>query len=162
MTDQTFAGECACGHVRYEMTSAPMFVHCCHCRSCQRENGSAFAVNALIEADRVVLRAGKTVEVTVPSDSGTGQKIHRCPKCNVAVWSHYALSGGIGDKVRFIRVGTLDSADEVTPDIHIYTKSKLPWVVLPPGATAVEEYYSAKEIWPADSLARRAALFESQ
>ena len=151
-------GQCACGHVKYRMTSDPMFVHCCHCKSCQRELGTAFAINAMVEADRVELLSGAPVLVDVPSDSGKGQKIYRCPKCEIAVWSKYALDGGIGDKVYFVRVGTLDEPGRLPPDIHIFTKSKLPWVVIPEGALAVDVYYSRSAMWPEESLKRRAAL----
>jgi hypothetical protein len=149
-------GGCTCRFVRYRMTSSPMFVHCCHCRWCQRETGTAFALNALIESDRVQLLQGEVDVVDTPSLSGKGQKVSRCPRCRVAVWSNY---GGGGDKVRFVRVGTLDEPDRLPPDIHIYTMSKQPWVVLPPGAAAVHEYYKTSEHWPAESLARRDALF---
>ena len=138
------------------MTSKPMFVHCCHCRWCQRETGASFALNALIEADRVELLHGTPENVNTPSNSGKGQLIARCPKCRIALWSNY---GGGGDKIRFIRVGTLDNPDQCPPDIHIFTSSKQPWVVLPPGTPAVPEYYSSAELWPADSLARRKAVF---
>jgi len=133
-----------------------MFVHCCHCRWCQRETGASFALNALIEADRVIVLSGIPEVVNTPSNSGKGQKIVRCPTCRIAVWSNYA---GAGDKVRFIRVGTLDEPDQFPPDIHIFTMSKQPWVVLPPGAPAVTEYYDRKKYWPKESLARRDALF---
>jgi hypothetical protein len=156
MSDDSFEGRCTCGQVRYRMTSKPMFVHCCHCRWCQRETGTAFALNALIESDRVELLAGAPEVVDTPSNSGRGQKIWRCPNCRVALWSNY---GGGGDKVRFIRVGTLLDPDRLPPDIHIYTMSKQPWVVLPPGAAAVDEYYVSCKYWPEDSLARRRALF---
>jgi len=150
-----YDGGCTCRFVRYRMTARPLFVHCCHCRWCQRETGASFALNALIEADRVELQHGETEVVDTPSNSGKGQKISRCPKCRIAVWSNYA---GFGDSVRFVRVGTLDEPDRLPPDIHIYTASKQPWVVLPPGARAVAEYYEASEWWPKESLERRAAL----
>ena len=150
-------GGCTCRHVRYRLTTAPMFVHCCHCRWCQRETGTAFALNALIESDRVQLLQGEVEVVDTPSLSGLGQKISRCPVCRIAVWSNY---GGRGDVVRFVRVGTLDEPDRLPPDIHIYTMSKQPWVVLPPGAVAVTEYYKSSEHWPAESLARRDAIFK--
>jgi len=133
------------------MTSAPMFVHACHCRWCQRETGTAFALNAMIEADRVELLQGEPELVDTPSLSGRGQKIWRCPACRIAVWSNY---GGAGDKVRFLRVGTLDDPDSCPPDIHIFTASKQPWVVLPQGANAADEYYDMKATWPAESWAR--------
>lgn len=137
------------------MTSAPLFVHCCHCRWCQRETGASFALNALIEHDRVMLLSGDVDVVDTPSESGVGQRIARCPVCHVAVWSNY---GGAGDIVRFVRVGTLDDPDRFAPDIHIYTNSKQPWVILPSGTPAVPEYYDRERYWPAASLARRRAI----
>ena len=148
-------GGCTCGAVRYRLASAPLFVHCCHCRWCQRETGASFALNAMIEADRVTLLKGAVEVVDTPSNSGKGQKISRCPGCRIALWSNYA---GAGDALRFVRVGTLDHPDRLPPDIHIFTASKQPWVVLPPGTPAVAEYYKSAEHWPAASLARRAAL----
>ncbi|MDH5454851.1 MAG: GFA family protein [Gammaproteobacteria bacterium] len=156
---ETFDGGCACGHVRYRVASPPMIVHCCHCRLCQRQNGSAFAVNALLEADRVTLLQGEVVEITVPSPSGKNQRIARCSKCQVALWSNYlVLYGGIGELVRFVRVGTLDDPGKMPPDVHIHTSSKQPWVVLPPDALVFEEYYGTKEVWSDESLERRAEL----
>ncbi|OFX04163.1 MAG: aldehyde-activating protein [Alphaproteobacteria bacterium RIFCSPHIGHO2_12_FULL_66_14] len=152
---ETFEGGCTCRHVRYRLTSKPMFVHCCHCRWCQRETGTAFALNAMIEADRVELLAGEVDVVNTSSNSGKGQKISRCPKCRIAVWSNYS---GAGDAVRFVRVGTLDEPDRMPPDIHIFTMSKQPWVVLPAGTPATYEYYDMKKMWPEESLERRAAL----
>jgi hypothetical protein len=155
--DSPLDGGCTCRAVRYRMTSAPLFVHCCHCRWCQRETGSAFALNALIEAERVLLLGGAPEVVPTPSLSGKGQKIARCPACRIALWSNYA---GAGDAVRFIRVGTLDDPDRLPPDIHIYTASKQPWVILPPQAPAVGEFYDPKTTWPAASLARFRAARE--
>jgi len=149
-----FEGGCTCRFIRYRLTSNPMFVHCCHCRWCQRETGASFALNALIEADRVELLHGQVEVIDTPSESGTGQWISRCPTCHVAVWSNY----GRNTSVRFIRVGTLDQPDHFPPDIHIYTESKQPWVVIPPGTPAVPEYYQASARWPKESLERREAL----
>jgi hypothetical protein len=153
--DETFDGGCDCRALRYRMRGRPLFVHCCHCRWCQRETGSAFVMNALIEAERVTLLGVEPDVVLTPSASGQGQKIARCPACRVAVWSVYA---GAGDLFRFIRVGTLDDPDRFPPEIHIFTASKQPWVILPEGVPAVPEYYDRDRYWPAESLARRSAL----
>jgi len=155
MTTQTYEGGCPCRHVRYRMTSKPMFVNCCHCRWCQRETGASFALNAMIEAGRVQVLAGEIEVVDTPSNSGKGQKIARCPKCHVAVWSNYS---GAGEAIRFVRVGTLDDPDRFPPGIHIFTSTKQPWVVLPAGVPSVPEYYDSSAVWPKESLERRAAV----
>jgi hypothetical protein len=150
-----YDGGCTCGDVRYRLISKPLFVHCCHCSWCQRETGSAFALNAMIEAERVQLLRGDVVIVDIPTNSGKGQRISRCPTCKIAVWSTYS---GAGEAIRFIRVGTLDEPSSLPPDIHIYTGSKQPWIALPPDIPAEVEYYRASERWPAESLQRRAEL----
>jgi hypothetical protein len=145
-------GGCDCKAVRYRIESTPLFVHCCHCRWCQRESGASFALNALIEADRVTNLGVMPEVVNTPSQSGLGQNIARCPNCRIAVWSNYA---GFGPLVDFIRVGTLDNPDVLPPDIHIFTQSKQPWVVLAAGVPVVPQYYDREQYWPRESLARR-------
>jgi len=151
----SLTGGCACGALRYRLASRPMFVHCCHCRDCQRQTGSAFVLNALIETARVEKLAGETRSVAVPTDSGRPHEIHRCPICETAVWSHY----GGRPALSFVRVGTLDEPSALPPDVHIYVRSKLPWIALPPDAPAFPAYYDSKQLWPPESLERRKALF---
>jgi hypothetical protein len=150
-----YTGGCTCRAIRYRLTDKPMFVHCCHCRWCQRESGAAFALNALIEFDRMALTSGSVEVINTPSNSGKGQWISRCPTCRIALWSNY---GGGGDVIRYVRVGTLDDPDRCPPDVHIFTASKQPWVVLPAGAKVFAEYYRSAELWPAESLSRRAEI----
>ncbi len=152
---ESFEGGCDCGTVRYRLLERPLFVHCCHCRWCQRETGASFALNALIESDRVERLSGEPDLVRTPSESGYGQLIARCPKCRIALWSHYA---GAGPAASFVRVGTLDEPDRLPPDLHIFTRSKQPWVVIPEGAKSVPEYYDREQYWPAGSLERRKAM----
>jgi hypothetical protein len=149
-------GGCTCRAVRYRMLTEPLIVHCCHCRWCQRETGASFALNAMIEAERVENLGFAPDCIVTPSNSGKGQKIHRCPTCKIAVWSNYA---GGGDKLRFVRVGTLDNPDALPPDVHIFTMSKQPWVVLPLDARAFPEYYTRAEVWSPASLERRTRIF---
>lgn len=148
-------GGCDCRAIRYRMLTAPMIVHCCHCTWCQRESGASFALNAVIETERVEILAQMPDEVVTPSASGKTQRIYRCPTCKVAVWSHYA---GAGDLARFIRVGTLDDPSACPPDVHIFTSTKQPWIVLPPGARAFEVFYELDKTWSAESLERRRAM----
>jgi len=144
-------GGCACGGVRYRMMCAPMFVHCCHCTWCQRESGAAFALNALIEAANVEVVKGESERVLTPSNSGRGQIFTRCSDCRIALWSNYS---GAGNKVHFIRVGTLDQAGLIEPDIHIFTSTKVPWVQLPDDVPVMKEYYRRSTHWSPDSLER--------
>ncbi|MBD3678582.1 MAG: GFA family protein [Rhodobacteraceae bacterium] len=144
-------GRCTCGGVRYRLGAKPLFTHCCHCTWCQRETGSAFALNALIETSKVTLLSGATETVTTPSASGKGQEIHRCPDCRVALWSHYA---GMGKGIAFIRVGSLEEPAGCPPDIHIFAESKLPWVQLPPDLPAVPEFYRLRDHWPEAAYVR--------
>jgi hypothetical protein len=147
-------GGCTCGVVRYRLTTAPMFVHCCHCRDCQRQTGSGFVLNALIETDRIAFVSGSPEPVTVPTDSRRPHDIYRCPACKTALWSDY----GRRPRLRFVRVGTLDEPSALPPDVHIYTRSKLPWITLPANVPTFEAYYDANAVWPAASLERRRAL----
>ena len=150
----TLVGECSCKSIRYRLDAAPMFVHCCHCLNCQRQTGSAFVINALIEADRVRLLRGAPVAVDVPRDDGSKQRIMRCPDCQIAVWSYYTRP-----QLAFVRAGTLDTPSSVQPDVHIFTRSKVPWVAIPPSVPAFEEFYDLKALWPAETFARlQAAL----
>lgn len=149
-------GGCACGAVRYQVAGEPMIVHCCHCTDCRRETGSAFAINAVIEADRVTVTRGKPELLATPSASGKGQEIARCPRCRVALWSHYAAAGR---KAAFVRVGTLDAPGTRPPDAHIFTRSKLLWVALPADAPAFEAFYpDPASVWRPESRARWSAL----
>ncbi len=149
-------GGCACGAVRYRLTAKPMFVHCCHCKDCQRQTGTAFVLNALIETSHVAA-TGDVSPSEMPTDSGRPHRVFRCAKCRTALWSEY---GGLAT-LRFVRVGTLDDPTQVPPDVHIYTRSKLPWIKLPDGVPAFEAYYKSSEVWPAESLARRKAVIPS-
>lgn len=147
-------GGCACGAVRYRLSSAPMFVHCCHCRDCQRQTGAAFVINALIETDRITILSGRPKPVAVPTESGRPHEIHRCADCGTALWSDY----GGRPALRFVRVGTLDDPSALRPDVHIYVRSKLPWVALPEDTPAFEAFYDIQALWPAASLERRRAI----
>jgi hypothetical protein len=146
-------GGCSCGAVRYRLTSEPLFTHCCHCLNCQRQTGSAFVINLLIEAARVELLAGDPQPVDVPRDDGSTQRIYRCTACRVAVFSEYG-----SPRVWFVRGGTLDEPSQVEPDVHIYTRSKVPWITLPGSVPAFEAYYDMQALWPAASLERLEAL----
>ena len=156
MPNPPLLGSCFCGAVRYRLTRAPMFINCCHCRDCQKQTGGAFAINGFIERSCIELLEGSIdpARVTMKTESGRPHDIYRCPECQTALWSDYGRRG----VMVFVRIVTLDQAGELEPDVHIFTRSKLPWVVLPPGARSFEVYYDMQKEWPAESLARRRAL----
>jgi hypothetical protein len=142
-------GGCACGEVRYRLASDPLIVHCCHCLNCQRQTGSAFVINLMIEASRMEIVAGAPQPVEAPRDDGSAQRIFRCPTCQVAVFSEYGRT-----ELRYVRAGTLDRPSDVTPDVHIFTRSKVGWISIPESAPAFEAYYDMKALWSATSLDR--------
>lgn len=145
-------GRCACGAVRFAMNGPPIIVHGCHCLGCQRRTGSAFAVNALIERDRITLTGEAAPEtVRTPSALPGGKPIHRCPRCRLAVWSGHAL---LGEAVVLVPVGVLDKARHIAPDVHCFTATKHPWVVLPSDKPAFEGDYDPETVWSARALAR--------
>ena len=150
---ESFEGGCFCGTVRYRLTSEPMFVHCCHCLNCQSQTGSAFVINALIETERIELLSGEPEVNALRSGGGGPHDVYRCPDCFGAVWSDYGRRPGM----RFVRVGTLDDPSALSPDVHIFTRSKQPWVGLPDNVPAFEVFYEINELWPAESLERRRA-----
>ena len=156
MPQSPLTGGCTCRAVRYRLERPPLFVNCCHCRYCQRETGAAFAINASIETDAITSLGAAAEAVDIPTESGKGQRIMRCPKCRIAVWGHYLA---IGEAISFVRVGTLDDPDRLPPDLHLFTESKQPWVVLPKTTRAVERYYNRQKYWPESSLARWRVLF---
>ena len=153
MTAGMLEGGCACGRVRYRLADEPLFTHCCHCLSCQRQTGSAFVINLLIESDRVAIIDGRPQPVDAPRDDGSTQRIYRCPSCQVAVFSEYTWP-----ELWFVRAGTLDEPSTVVPDVHIFTRSKLPWVALPEATPAFEVFYDREALWPASSRERMRAI----
>ena len=146
-------GGCSCRGVRYRMQTAPLVVNACHCSWCQRETGSAFVVNALLEHDRLELLsdAGSIEVIDTPSASGRGQRIARCRSCKVALWSHYP---GGGDAIAFVRVGTLDMPDAAPPDLHIFTDSKQKWLELPANARAFPGHCDPRVEWGDEAIQR--------
>lgn len=151
------SGGCSCGSVRYELTGELMFLNCCHCTDCQRDAGSAFALNGVVEAERIRVTKGEVSTVMVPTPSGRGQIKYYCAECATTLWNDY---GGKKYQI-FLRTGTLDEAGALAPDVHIYVRSKQPWMHIPEGVPQFETFYSMKDVWPAEALARRAAASDA-
>ncbi|MEQ8443012.1 MAG: GFA family protein [Alphaproteobacteria bacterium] len=162
MTQDDFTpveGGCACGAVRFSINARPLIVHCCHCHSCQRETGSAFAVNILIEASQSPIHSGTTERFAVPTDSGNPHAYHRCSGCHGTVWHEYVPPGAM---IRFIPSGMLDAGHGIEPDIHIFTDSRQPWVPIPDGVRSVPQFYDYGTTWRPDSFARLKAAKKAE
>ena len=145
-------GGCACGAVRYTLKNSPLIAHACHCRDCQKQSGSAFVINLWIERKFVDTRGAAPIAFRVPpGSSGKPHDVLRCAKCGTALWSRYHAAPG--DTV-LLRAGTLDDPAAVTPDVHIFARSKVPWLELPKGARAYPAFYKFDEVWSPESLER--------
>jgi hypothetical protein len=157
MAETIHHGGCACGEVRYRAKGEPIFVNNCHCRLCQRQTGSTSVVNAFFESERVAVTQGELAEYTLKAGSGGDHTIARCAKCGTALFSYYPRVGRLGTG---IRVGSFDHPGAFTPTAVVFTESKMPWVALPEGIPAFEQYYNPKELFSPDSFARLIALVE--
>jgi hypothetical protein len=144
-------GGCACGAIRYKLAASPLIVHACHCRDCQRITGSAFVINLWIERQFVEAIGAVPESFELAGGSGQPNEVFFCGKCGVYLWSRY--HGAPGDAL-FIRAGTLDTPDAVAPDVHIFTRSKVPWLELPDGVPAFKTFYKLDQIWSAASKER--------
>lgn len=151
-------GGCSCKLVRYQMERSPLIVHACHCKDCQLECGTAFGLNAMIETSNLtILSDTKPASISIPAASGNDQRMQRCPKCQIVVYSHYGKS----DVAAYVRVGTLDDPSVAPPDVHIYTRSKLPWLKLDGSIPERQVYYEREELWTKENLTRREELLKS-
>ena len=158
MTDATrfpAEGGCDCRAVRYRLGVAPLFVHCCHCRWCQREIGLGVRAQRDDRGGPRHAAGGEPELVDTPSASGAGQQIARCPRCRVAVWSHY-VGRRPGAEVRSRRHARRPRpAAARHPHLH-GVEAALGRAAA--GVPAVPEYYDRKQHWPAASLARWQAV----
>ena len=145
-------GRCTCGDIAYRLADDPIVVHACHCTWCQRETGSAFVLNGVIEAERIELLRGAPVAVDLPTASGGTQRVMRCPACQVALWSAY-LGGSAA--LAYVRMGTLDDTSDVAPGVHIFTATKQDWLELPAdGAPVFDGFYRPSTLLSAERYAR--------
>jgi len=159
MTEAAREGGCGCGHLRYRVEGEPIFVNNCHCRLCQRQTGSTSVVNAFFESERVTVTSGALTEFTTKGGSGGDHTICRCATCGTTVFSYYPRVGRVGTG---IRVGSFDNPDGFTPTAIVFTESKMPWVPLPEGIPAFEQYYNPKELVSEANFARLIALVEKK
>jgi hypothetical protein len=145
-------GGCACGAIRYRLSNTPMIVHACHCRDCQRLSGSAFAINLWIEREFVEVSGAEPVAFPVPpGSSGKPHDVFHCGACGTALWNKYHAAPG--DTV-LLRAGTLDQSEAIKPDVHIFTRSQVPWLELPKSARVFPAFYKFDEVWSPESLER--------
>jgi hypothetical protein len=144
-------GGCSCAALRYELTASPLIVHACHCRDCQRITGGAFVINIWIEKKFVRTSGAIPQSFMLKGGGGGNHEVFFCGKCGTYVWSRYHRAPG---DTLFVRAGTLDKPEAVAPDVHIYTRSKLPWLELPRSVPAFESMYRIEEVWSAESKER--------
>ena len=154
---EVMRGACACGAVKFQLTASPIVVHACHCRDCQRLSGSAFVLNAVIEASNVELLSGEPGSSNLEAATGKAHVVSFCRDCGTYVWSQYLQL----PSMRFVRVGTLDEPDALSPPVHIWTSRKQAWVEIPPGLDVYPEFYSLKELWSDEALQRLKASIKA-
>ena len=135
-------GGCQCGAIRYEITGPATVVYACHCRECQRQSGSAFAMALVVPAERFRLLEGVPKSFARAGESGRIVTGWFCPECGTRLYhTPGQLSGNIN-----VKPGTLDNTSDLAPTVHVWTKSAQKWVQLPPGI-ARHETQPADRSW---------------
>jgi hypothetical protein len=124
-----FEGGCQCGAIRYRCSRPPFVSYTCHCTACQKLTGSAFITCIQVPAEALEVLSGEPALRERPCDSGNRLTTAFCPTCSSALWAQNSAR----PRLRTIYVGTLDTPGAVRVNAHIWTKRRLPWVVLPDG-----------------------------
>lgn len=137
-----------------------MIVHACHCTRCQQRTGCPVAVNLWIERSRIRMLGDEPVQQGESADeNGNNSSGWGCATCGSSVWTiyHAAPPGAV-----FLRAGLLDDPSAFPPDVHIFTRSKQPWVSIPDDVPSFETYYDFRNTWSEESMQRYRALKESR
>ena len=119
-------GGCQCGSVRYRLNAEPLALAVCHCRDCQRQSGSAFALSLFVPRKAFRLLSGELKTFATVCDSGRTKECAFCGSCGTRIYHQ-------GKRGMSIKAGTLDDTSNLSPDAHYWTKRKQPWVEIPDG-----------------------------
>jgi len=131
----SFTGGCRCGATRYELAVDSLTaIYCCHCTDCQRWAGSAFSEQAVVP-EGAIHATGPVVEFTIRNESGALSHQRACGTCHNRLWNTNSARPGIA----VVRAGTLDHNRSIEPRLHIWVKSKQPWVTIADGVPCFEE-----------------------
>ena len=143
-------GGCKCGHVRYRVTGAPLFIMACHCTDCQQQTASAFSLAMVLDDAQFAVMAGQPREWAKRGSSGKLSHEFTCPVC--AGWTHTRPDSQPGKTV--VRPSTLDDHRSVVPVGQIYTRSALPWARLAVQFSYEEEFDDPKPMIEAFAIGR--------
>ena len=122
-------GGCHCGYLRYEITQAPRLVYSCHCTDSQKMTSSAFSMGLVVAEEAFRLTAGEPRLVQRAADSGRMTTRLTCPNCGSWITGTPRMGGAL----RTVRAGTLDDTSSLRATVHLWIRSKQPWVILPDG-----------------------------
>jgi hypothetical protein len=128
-----YEGGCHCGASRYHCTSEPELTFYCHCRDCQRTTGSPYSMELMVADDGFEIE-GSLSSYVVTGDSGKPVTRWFCSACGSGIYLESAADPGYV----FLKVGSLDDASWVKPDVHIYTAAKQPWTHISDGLPEYE------------------------
>lgn len=112
-------GGCPCGAVRYAISAFPLFLYACHCTDCQRQSGSAFALNMPVATEAFRVVAGTPTGWRRLAPSGATVVSWFCGDCGGRINGER-----IGrPELTVVRAGTLDDTSWLSPGAHFYTRS---------------------------------------
>jgi hypothetical protein len=124
-----FTGACLCGAFRFEARGAPIAVNHCHCAQCQRVSGAAMLTWATWPRASLRILRGEAADF----ESSPGVKRSFCARCGSTLF--WRREGRRPEEID-IAAGTIDQADALVPQDHIFVKTRRPWMPLCDGLPA--------------------------
>lgn len=124
------SGTCQCGAVRYECAGEPFAVVVCHCTECRKQSASAFGLSLPVARDGFRLTEGVPSFWSRRGGSGSEIRSALCPDCGSRLWDEPQDAPDIV----VLKGGSLDEPPDLSNAIHIWTRSRLPGVIIPAGA----------------------------
>jgi hypothetical protein len=125
--DDSRAGGCQCGSVRYELRSSPLEVYVCHCVECRKQSASAFGISVIVSSAAFALTRGAPKRWSRQTDSGRILDCFFCPECGSRVWH--------GDLERretiSVKGGTFDEPVDLSTAVHIWVSRALKGIIIP-------------------------------
>ena len=135
LADETYAGGCLCGAVRYTVRGPSLFECQCCCKDCQKATGTGHTTIVGVLRSQLEVE-GEPAVFTNNGESGGTVSRHFCGTCGGRLYT----SGSLPGEVVMIQAGSLDTPNSVTPQNVIYAKDRVDWDHFDPALPVFADY----------------------